>query len=281
MGIDEVRRRIEEIFQGLNANQLTFRRTTQMVGHSAGIFVRDKIKEILVRHLSVLEPQEFLARRLLPYREGLLRAANKSAYINCLFVQLGGQWWWKLCSRGKRKVLAYLQDDAPLGYKQEDTPDLVIDEEIIIFLNIKSHNTAKMSRPPNIMSANKILNLFDWIAAQPDADRNLILENVQILFVGVSWYEQQDQIIFQDINIRNFFCLDLSQISTINFDAAIQIQWHVADMVELDSPLPRLDFIREFVEMFNQRWESFIHRRNQSYLRKTQNIIAWVGQENR
>jgi hypothetical protein len=278
MEIDQVRRRIEEIFQGLNYNQLTFPRTTQMVGHSAGIFVRDKIKEILGGHMNVLEPQEFLARRLLPYREDFLKAANKSAYINHLFAQLEGQWWWKLCSRGKRRVQAYLQDNAPLGYKQEDTPDLVIDQEDIVFLNIKSHNTAKMSRPPNIMSAKKILDLFDWIASQAEADRSFILENVQILFVGVSWYEQEGQIIFQEIKVRNFFCWDLSQIPIINFDAAIQIQWHVGDMVELDPPLPRLDFVREFVEMLNQRWKSFVQRRNQSYLRKTQNIIAWVGQ---
>jgi hypothetical protein len=279
MGIDRVRSRIEEIFQGLNSNQLTFPRTTQMVGHSAGIFVRDKIKEILAPHLNVLEPQEFLARRLLPYREGLLKAANKSEYINRLFAQLEGQWWWKLCSRGKRKVRAYLQDDVPLGYKQEDTPDLVIDDEDIIFLNIKSHNTAKKSRPPNIISAKKMLDLFDWIASQPEADRSFILENIQILFAGVSWYEQDGQIIFQDIKIRNLFCLDLSQIPTINFDAAIQIQWHVADMVELDPPMPRLDFVREFIEMLNQRWKSFVHRRSQSYNQKTRNIIAWIEQE--
>ncbi|MFX1487230.1 MAG: HincII family type II restriction endonuclease [Promethearchaeota archaeon] len=281
MPIEEIKRRMEEIFQGLNSGQLTFPRTRQMVGHSAGIFVRDRIKEILVKNLNVLEPEEFLAQRLLPYRARLLKAANKSAYINSLFAELGKQWWWKLCSRGKRKVRAYLENDAPLGYKQEDTPDLVINGEAIVYVNIKSHNIAKTSRHPNIMSAKKILDLFDWIATQPDQHRKPILENVQILFIGVSWYEQEDQIIFEEIEIRDFFCLDLSQIPTINFDAAIQIQWHVADMVELDPPPPRLDFVREFVETLNQQWKLFIHRRNESYVDKTRNIIAWVEQENR
>jgi len=275
----EVRERIEGVFSELSEGDLSFERRDQMVGHAAGIFVRNKIKEILSPHLDVLEPEDFLAEKLNPHKAIFANAIDKRDFMKRLIIRLKGKWWWKLCFRSKSKVESYLSTNQTLGYKQEDTPDIIIGLSQPVFLNIKSHNLEKKSRPPNIMSAKKLLDLFAWITSQNPSNRTSILENIALLFVGVSWRQENHEIKFKSIEVRDLFALDLDQLPTINFDAAIQIQWHVSDMVELAPPLPRLNFVEKFVTTFNERWGQHVSKRSKSIRMKTDQILNWVHED--
>ena len=60
--------------------------------------------------------------------------------------------------------------------------------------------------------------------------------------------------------IRELFKLKLSELQQINFDAAIQIQWHVKDMIEAEQA--RTTFIAELGDTFIAQWKS--HSRNKT-----------------
>ncbi|AGK61366.1 hypothetical protein Asulf_01375 [Archaeoglobus sulfaticallidus PM70-1] len=137
--------------------------------------------------------------------------------------------------------------------------DLVDNINDIVAINVKSHNLDRPSRDPNIISAKRIIDYMkDILETKPS-----IIDKVNLWFIGIYYRQSSGYASIEEIYIKDFFRLDVKKIPTINFDAAIQIQWHVKDMVELESQ-DKLTFIESLAEEFNKRWVEFVDRRTAS-----------------
>ncbi|RLI85785.1 MAG: hypothetical protein DRO98_06430 [Archaeoglobales archaeon] len=142
--------------------------------------------------------------------------------------------------------------------------DLIADANKIIAINVKSHELRKgeKSRHPNIISAKRLLEHFNDIL-----DKNpKYLEDFELWFIGI-YYEKKDlrACISQDrICLKDLFKLKVSKIPEINFDAAIQLQWHIKEMEE-DPKQTKEKFIKDLAIEVQKRWEKFSKRRTSEF----------------
>ena len=141
--------------------------------------------------------------------------------------------------------------------------DYLDDINNVLLINVKSHDEKKRSRPPNIISALRLLKFGRDLLKR---GRNF-LEKANLLFVGI-YYEEVENgvgnknrcVIIKDIHIRDLFKLRVDAMPPINFDAAIQIQWHVREMKE-DEHIDKLTFLEKLAEKYQKEWRGFMTSR--------------------
>jgi len=170
-----------------------------------------------------------------------------------------------------RNVRSYQQSIADLIIFYGN--DLTADANKIIAVNVKSHELEKKrkkSRHPNIISAKRLLEYFNDIL-----DKNpKYLEDFELWFIGI-YYEKKDShaYISQDeIYLKDLFKLKVSEIPEINFDAAIQLQWHIKEMKE-DPGQTKEKFIKDLALEVQERWEAFSKRRTSEFANLVNGIL--------
>jgi len=155
--------------------------------------------------------------------------------------------------------------DIVLFYGDEIPTDIINE---IILLNVKSHYIKRESRPPNIMSAERLLKFFNSLLNRDDAYE--MLEKVNLWFVGVSYDMTSTGAIASSVHIRDLFLLDLSKLPQINFDAAIQIQWHVKDMIEIVQD--KFTFVEKLADTFMEQWQRHAKSKQEKYEKLAKNL---------
>lgn len=201
----------------------------RMTGHLGGDFIEEKSQEFLA-DLGAVRTHVFLNNRIQE-----LWTSKKFRSVGDLMAYLDLQWWWQLNSRTLAQLKAYVIDGVALEYKQQDTSDLVVVRDGTVHLiNVKSHDLGRESRAPNIISTNKVLEFYEWAASLPSDLKKKTLAEAEVYFLSVSWREEADGIALKGAYVRRLSRLDVSKIPQLNFDAALQIQWHVEAMVEKD-----------------------------------------------
>ena len=156
------------------------------------------------------------------------------------------------------KIPTYQQSmaDIVLFYGGDDIVENLND---VVLINVKSHNIDRESRDPNIISAKRVLefskDLLERALVFPD-----FINKANLWFIGLYFRRHNEYSEIIEVHVKDLFKLDVTKIPVINFDAAIQIQWHVKNMVERDN-VDKLTFIESLAEEYLKRWEEFARRR--------------------
>lgn len=170
-------------------------------------------------------------------------------------------WWSKLLLIGKPKP-----NDEAYKKTQQEGADLILcdnwenihEDPNVVLVNVKSHNAGKSSRDPNIMSALRLLKFLKNILI--NSNRDIFLDQMSYWFVSVSHMDNH----IKTINMRDLFLLDTTQIPLINFDAAIQIQWHVHKMIQIPTQT-KLQFIEGLTSRFEFQWSHHKESKDRIY----------------
>jgi len=266
MGPEDIRKEIEKQFEAIlrNGKQLTIEVEEDAYGHLAGTRVEEWVRQRLTeQNWQIFYPNTFL--------EKLFSKIGKDE--DRIKRALSENWWGSLlATRGQ--IIDFL-NNRPIGRWQQEAGDLILfygddilNSEKAILLNVKSHNISRKSRPPNIMSAQRLLEFLYEIVVQKRFDDRL--DKVQLWFVGVGYMVEKSIANVQEVNLKDLFKLDTSRIPQINFDAAIQIQWHVKDMVEIKQT--KKEFIKNLAKTFLEQWRRHAQGKEQKYAKLVQGI---------
>lgn len=234
-------------------------------GHSGGALVEAWLKQRLAENgWAVYYPNEFLSELFMRIGKDEKRILQK----------ISENWWGSLLLT--RKQIEEFLAGQPVTRWQQEGADLVIlygsdifrESENVILLNAKSHNILRKSRAPNIMSAQRLLEFLHETIVRKDYKEKL--EKLQLWFVGVGYHFIDSKARILEINIKDLFRLDTSQVPQINFDAAIQIQWHVSEMVEKEQT--KVEFIQNLSATFLQQWRKHSQGKERKYSKLVSDI---------
>lgn len=262
MPVETIRSEVEEILNRVILEGDVEIERVEGHGHQAGIPVERWVKNKLDENITnskIFFPNEFI------------RYLN----INTNVKQILDSTWWRRLLLSRQQITA-AENGEDIGTWQQSAADLVLfygtdigDRNKIILLNVKSHNTARRSRDPNIMSAYRLLNYFKFAIAH-----NFNLDEINIWFIGVDYHSEGTIAIVESIHVKDLFKLDLTMLPQINFDAAIQLQWHVRNMVECDQS--KIEFVRSLAQALLDRWNHHVRNRTQKYERWVREIIESI-----
>ncbi len=242
-------------------------------GHLAGSPLEIWLKEKMTRFswkVAIYFPNEFVDSVLKEFRAH----KRESKEVREL------TWWGNLLV--SQQQLRDFADGKPLQRWQQEAADIVLHygQDLwtgindVILLNVKSHSLVRESRPPNIMSAQRLLEFLNWLLNHETA--RTLMEKTNYWFVGISWELAPGPTgLVREIHVRDLFKLDVKAIPQINFDAAIQIQWHVKDMTEI--PQDKLAFVEGLATVFNKAWEQHSRQKQLKYSRLVDEIKTGVG----
>jgi hypothetical protein len=227
-------------------------------GHEAGAPAEEWVRLCLVENKwRVFYPNQFI--------EEFLNQFKKERTF--LVTQLAKVWWSPLIVTNKQ-IVEFLAGKK-IGRWQQEAADLVlfygtdisVEPEKVILINVKSHEINRESRAPNIISAQRLLEFCHFLISQNSVKSSL--DKLDYWFIGVYWQNDPRGARIQEIYLKDLFKLDTEQIPQINFDAAIQIQWHVKDMVEKEQT--KLQFIERLANSFIAQWRNHSKKKSDKY----------------
>ncbi len=233
-------------------------------GHSAGTPLEGWIKEQLSENgWKIYFPNEIVSE-----------VFNNIKDIPKIRQFLEGTFWAKLLVT--KKQFENFEVKKPIIRWQQEGADLVLfyGEDIMkepnkmILLNVKSHESSRKSRDPNIMSAQRLLEYLDYIISKESGEE--LLDFAELWFVGVNYLATTKGGKIGGIFVKDLFKLDTSLIPQINFDAAIQIQWHVENMIEKEQT--NKEFTLSLSEEFFKRWTKHSTQKENKYKILTERI---------
>lgn len=131
----------------------------------------------------------------------------------------------------------------------------------LILINVKAtevSNGEPIGRPPNIVSAFRLLKFSTMLFEE----KSELIEKVNVWLVGF-YYEPigNGKVRIVQCHSIDLLKLDLDKAPAINFDAAIQIQWHLGQMIESKGQTLE-EFAKKLANKYLDEWESFTNRRS-------------------
>jgi len=177
--------------------------------------------------------------------------------------------WWGDYVVSDSQLDAALRNEEKIPIYQQSITDIIVlygeGEDVrrnlndVLLINVKSHDESRLSRPPNIISALRILgfarDLLKKSQQYPD-----FVEKANLIFIGIYYQTKDDYAQIMEVYVKDFFKLDVEQMPPINFDAAIQIQWHVKDMIEKPD-VDKLTFFECLSKKYLDEWQRFMKER--------------------
>lgn len=159
-----------------------------------------------------------------------------------------------LLSRGKNATDKWSIDN-PFEEKQNDTADILVTQgECFNIIDIKTRNLSKAAQPPNIISAFKLAQLCAKMLDNEDFD------TISIDYFELDWILKKD---FLECVATHHACLFKTDPNNlyINWAAAMQIQFHVADVDQSfagDKKMWAKTYLKHFVKQAKKRAEDMI-----------------------
>jgi len=276
--IDQIRRKVEHEFgNALKSGKITtiqgFERA-DAYGHEAGMPIERWVKSFLEK----IDWGNWSIRIYFP-NELFQEIFSKIGRNETKILKMIDDTWWGPLMVSKKQVQQFMNSQAVERWQQEGADiiifygnDILKDINNIILINAKSHDIARSSRPPNIMSAQRLLEYFASTLARQDAAE--MLDKVSLWFLGVDYSVSANQATVHSVHIKDLLLLNLARLPQINFDAAIQIQWHVRDMVEIDQD--RLTFIQNLAKTFIEQWKAHSDQKKEKYGKLVERIERLV-----
>jgi len=231
-------------------------------GSAAGI----PFEEWVVNALKSCKLNAFLQEGFIEYVvKELPKSVPSSSIENIVFEET----WWGSYVVSESQLKAALKNGKPTVY-QQSLADVIVfygsdvsrDLNDVLIINVKSHDVNKQSRPPNIISALRVLEFGKDLLMKAQVYRCFI-DKANIIFVGI-YYSIEDNIChIKNIYVKDFFKLDVNKMPPINFDAAIQIQWHVGDMEE-NPDIDKITFLENLAKKYFIQWQKFMGERTKN-----------------
>ena len=268
MLVNDIREKVEGFFSKLldSDEEQIISISSGSYGHATG----DTIEALLLGHLQECGLDAYYTNQFVEEVFKLV-GPNKNRLEN----YLDGIWWSKLPLYSTQQKKNFL-NGKPVGSYQQAGADIVVfygddlyrEPEKVILINAKSHSLDRKSRAPNIISAQRLLE-FCRELLRSDND----LEYAEYWFIGVNHKQINDrQAQVEDIIVKDLFKIDVSKITQINFDAAIQIQTHIEDMVEIEQT--KAQFIKSLSSRFIQDWQHHRDKKEEKYVKLYDEINA-------
>jgi hypothetical protein len=274
-----IREKIEEEFANVlqNAERRKIRgfEKRNAYGHEAGMPIEEWVKGNLEKinwgneRVYAYFPNEFLSlifSKIGKDRERIEKVVQQA--------------WWGPLLVSKKQIRDFMSGKTVRRWQQEGA-DIVLfygedpigDLDDIVLINVKSHDASRMSRPPNIMSAQRLLEFFFTLLQAAYFVSKI--DKANLWFLGVYYAVTSEGAIVNEVHLRDLFRLDLDKLPQINFDAAIQIQWHVKDMVEIEQD--KLTFIESLADTFINQWRNHSGRKEEKYEGLVGNVKTLVS----
>jgi len=125
-----------------------------------------------------------------------------------------------LLSRGEKATVEWTITNQ-FQEKQNDTADIiVVSDDCLVIVDVKTYNQKKKGQPPNIISAFKLANMCDLMIKDNQFNSH------SIIYVEVWWEEKRATLECTDIYIKELFKAHPNKLY-VNWAAALQIQFHV------------------------------------------------------
>jgi hypothetical protein len=228
-------------------------------GSAAGI----PFEEWVVNALKSCELKAFLQEGFVEYVVKDLRKLGSSSLIEKVLFE---KTWWGSYVVSESQLKAALKNEKPTVY-QQSLADVIVfygsdvskDLNDVLIINVKSHDKSKLSRPPNIISALRVLEFGKDLLMKAQYYPDFV-NKANIIFVGIYYTIKDNSGKIEDIYVKDFFKLDVNKMPPINFDAAIQIQWHVKDMVE-NPDMDKMTFLENLAKKYLNEWRKFMGER--------------------
>jgi hypothetical protein len=172
-------------------------------------------------------------------------------------------WWARLQQFSIENVRRIQRREEPK--LQQAMGDVVIkygdDLNDVVLINVKATEVSDgrpVGRPPNIVSAFRLLKFFLEIFKE----RPHLADKVNTWLVGFYYNPLGNgRVRIVSCHFINMFKLDLEKSPEINFDAAIQIQWHLDDMIEREEQTLE-EFAQKLANKYWAEWKAFTNRRD-------------------
>jgi type-2 restriction enzyme hindII len=131
-----------------------------------------------------------------------------------------------LLSRSKEATDKWTLDNL-FEEKQNDTADiLVVKKGFYELIDVKTRNIAKKAQAPNIISAYKLAQLCAKMLDNEEFD------NFEMNYFEVDWLLENDELVCKGTHFGCLFKENPEELY-INWAAAMQLQFHVRDLVQL------------------------------------------------
>jgi len=158
-----------------------------------------------------------------------------------------------------KKIPIYQQSIADIIILYGEGEDIIRNLNDVLIINVKSHDVSRPSRPPNIISALRVLEFARDLLRKSQQYPDFI-EKANLIFMGIYYRTKDNYAQITEVYVKDFFKLDVKRMPPINFDAAIQIQWHVKDMIEKPD-IDKLTFFEGLARKYLDEWQKFMKER--------------------
>jgi len=261
----EIRRRVEDHLSQFHGKPMGIKLgSVSDPGYSVSQKVEDWVYDQLRKvewQVDTLHVGEFLTKVLKEkYPKG---SAIKPESVD---QQVKAKFWWGFLLSSRSAVLSFYETGKAKEWQQSGADLVLVQDpnrpdwmEHVVLLNVKSHNVVKKGRAPNIMSGERLLKFFNSLLTSPRRDS--WISGANLWFVGID-YNTETQTC-ERTHVKDLFMLDVDHIPQINFDAALQIQWHVSHMKEVRQS--KEDFMRHFVERFETDWKRHAKTKSEEF----------------
>jgi hypothetical protein len=268
--IEEIRRTIKDLCSQINErndkNKPIIEIPKGATGSAAGLPFENWFRKILSESIKYdvferLEFMRYIAENYLEKKIITLKELHEYVWWGDLQQFTDGAL--KRVERGGIPKLQQALGDIIVKYG-EDLND-------VILINVKATEISDggpVGRPPNIISALRLLNFLVKIFKR----RKNLKDKINVWLVGFYYLPRENnKVQICRSYFKDLFKLDLEKAPPINFDAAIQIQWHLAEMVEDENQT--LDgFAIKLGRKYLSEWESFKKQRDEE-IRKLVNDL--------
>lgn len=157
----------------------------------------------------------------------------------------------------KNDVRDYILNKKPIRKKQQEPADfLILDNSIGIYnsIDVKSHKIELDSRPPNMISMQRLTDLFAQMVNKK------VFDTIHLVFIGVKFRDSDtNKYELTEIEVVDFFSMDLDKSNiTYNIDAALQLQFWADEAKTKEQT--RQEFIKRILSSFIETYSNGVER---------------------
>lgn len=182
-----------------------------------------------------------------------------------------------LVNPGRKALSGWPEGRVPVN--QSDTADIVLfwdsslfDGSSVFLIDVKSHDLGKSDRPPNIMSARKLVNLAE-ICLSKNVDPNF-----SIYYVDLGYRKKDAGVVVEDVRMVDMMKIPPLDYNGkgkpmyINWSASLQVQFRPSG-VSQDFELSQKDWLAGFMKNYTSQKRDRIYKEVQE-LGAQENMLA-------
>jgi hypothetical protein len=270
MAVEEIRQIVKEFCEKINESEVKKKPIISVPRGATGSAAGLPFEKWFQKAISDKIKYEVFGR--LDFMNYILENYNIS-----LDILLKTTWWGGFQQFTPENIRRVKKGEKPK--LQQTLGDIIIkygnDLNDIILINVKAtevSNGEPVGRPPNIISAYRLLRFFlELFNNKPH-----LIKKVNVWLVGFDYNPlEEEKVRIRQCHFKNLFWLDLDKAPPINFDAAIQIQWHLRDMIECEEQTVE-DFAQKLAYKYRAEWKAFVNQRNEKLERFVEKLLSLI-----